>query len=167
MAGQKLYECENTIGTKTKWQKGTTELGSTYEGICKGQAVLWCRNMLDGQEPSASKPEYGRASALQVLYERRTDGGDDSIFARAGMATSLRVRGPAAILLDTIVKTPGVFQIRYTGHALAAANVHGKYYFFDSEQGLYEFGSADDFWKEATNGYEPGKFQEMWQLVLT
>lgn len=164
MDPHKLYECENTIGTKTTYQKGSADIDNKYEGICKGQAVVWCANMLRGVAPKLTKPSYDRAAALQVLYERSADGGSQSMFAKASLSVAANPQGNGQALLGQIIGTPGVYQIRYTGHALAAANVGGKYYFFDSEQGLFEYDSALDFTVKFFGGYNSNNYHEMWQL---
>jgi hypothetical protein len=158
----KLYSCENTVGTQTKYEKGTTTISKTYEGICKGQAVTWCRNMLDGKAPKLTKPSYDRAAALQVRYEWSDS---DKMFRLASMVAAGHYNGAGSILAGQVINQPGVYQIRYTGHALAAANQGGKFYFFDSEQGLYEYDNSSDLVNRFLNGYSSDKYQEMWRLA--
>ncbi|HUF26603.1 MAG TPA: hypothetical protein VMM18_06445 [Gemmatimonadaceae bacterium] len=165
MSKTKLYTCENTVGTSTKYAKGTTTVSDTDEGICKGQAVAWCQNMLTGAQPKLTKPHYEKAAALQVLYERKSDGGSAGLFGKANLSVAGTVQGNGHALLNSIVSTPGVYQVRYDGHALGAANVGGKYYFFDSEQGLFELNSALDFTVQFLDGYESAKYREAWRLT--
>lgn len=165
MSKTKLYACENTVGTKTTYTKGTTTVADTYEGICKGQAVAWCQNMLTGAQPKLTKPHYEKAAALQVLYERTSDGGEVELFGKANLSVAGTVTGNGHALLNAIVSTPGVYQVRYAGHALGAANVGGKFYFFDSEQGLFELDSALDLTAQFLDGYESAKYREAWRLT--
>jgi hypothetical protein len=164
MPGNRLYECENTIGTKTTYSKGTTDIDDTYEGICKGQAVAWVQNMLAGSAPKLTKPSYDKAAALQVLYERKSDGGNAGLFNKANLIVKANVTGNGHTLLNYITNNGGVYQIRYDGHALGAANVGGKYYFFDSEQGLFELDSALDFTVKFLEGYQSAKYREAWKF---
>ena len=164
MPGNRLYECENTVGTKTTYSKGSSDVEDTYEGICKGQAIAWVQNMLSGAQPKLTKPSYDKAAALQVLYERKSDGGNVGLFSKANLVVQTNIAGNGHTILNYITNNPGVYQIRFDGHALAAANKGGKYYFFDSEQGLFELDSALDFTVKFLEGYPSAKYREAWKF---
>ncbi|MEX1182462.1 MAG: hypothetical protein WEF86_04450 [Gemmatimonadota bacterium] len=42
--------------------------------------------------------------------------------------------------------------------SLGAANKGGRFYFFDSEQGLFEINTANDLALKFFDGYESGKY---------
>ena len=95
MPGNRLYECENTVGTKTTYSKGSTDVEETYEGICRGQALAWVQNMLSGAQLKLTKPSYDKAAALQVLYERKSDGGNVGLFGKANLVVQANIAGNA------------------------------------------------------------------------
>ena len=38
--GDRVFPSTNTVGTKTKYVKGTTTISKTYEGLCKALALF-------------------------------------------------------------------------------------------------------------------------------
>lgn len=160
MKPHQLYECLNTVATEVLYDKqAPLNIKSSSEGICKGQAIVWCRNMLDGMAPELTKPSYQRAAALQVIYERR---GNTEVFRMASMVPT-SIEGDAYALFWHITDKPGIYQIRVKGHALAAANQNSKFYFFNADDGLFEYESAKDLYGKMLE--RPRVYCEMWRLV--
>jgi|WetSurMetagenome_2_1015567.scaffolds.fasta_scaffold55857_1 hypothetical protein len=160
MNPHQLYECVNTVATDVLYDKhAPLKIKSSSEGICKGQAIVWCRNMLDGISPALTKPSYQRAAALQVIFERS---GSESAFRQASMVPT-NIQGNVYTLFWHITHNAGVYQIRIDGHALAAANQNHKSYFFNADEGLYEYEAAVDFNKKMLE--RPRLYREMWSLV--
>jgi len=160
MKPHQLYECVNTVATNVKYKKAAPlQIAKSDEGICKGQAIVWCRNMLDGIAPEQTKPSYQRAAALQVIYEQH---GNVEVFRKASMVPT-SIEGDAYTLFWHITDKAGVYQIRVKGHALAAANQNGKFYFFNADDGLFEYDSARDLYGKMLE--RPRVYCEMWRLV--
>src|SRR5262245_5684793 len=109
--------------------------------------------MLLGVAPSESRPEPNFALSLQASYQQAVcsaeqsglndavGNGNNTVHRLAGLTHTHHYRqsGDGENMLLTICSGEGVFSLHYTGHALAAANQAGKFYFFDPDRALFQF----------------------------
>jgi len=160
--GDRLYESTNTVGTNTKYVKGTSAVSTTYEGLCKALAVLWCEKMVNGKRDILTKPNEFRAGALQFKFEINWD--SNIIFGLAGLkSTDSTTRKPKKCL-HYISHRPGTYQIRVPGHAIAVHAIGNIFYFYDSESGLWRYESRAQWMKNILDEYDDGKDWTIWKL---
>ena len=162
-----VYACQNTTGTQTKYFAGTSTVAPhpEHEGICMGQAVLWCRSMLDGKDPKLTQPDSARAAALQLIYQRHNRPND--VFDQVSMP-GYPVEGKGKKICTLIKTYAGIYLIRYTHHALAAANTENKlWHFFDPDEGLYEYDDSGLFDSRFAYGNDLAHFNGMWAFSGT
>lgn len=160
--GEKIYSSTNTIGTNTKYTKGTVTVAEKYEGLCKALAVLWCEKMVNGKRDILTEPDQFRAGALQFKFEISWD--SDVIFGLADLkSTDTTTRSPRHCL-NYIAHRPGTYQIRVPGHAIAVHASGGIYYFYDSESGLWRYTSKDQWRSDILAEYKDKKDWTIWKL---
>ena len=160
--GDRLYESTNTVGTGTKYGKGTATISDTYEGLCKALAVLWCEKMVNGKRDILTKPDEFRAGALQFKFEIQWD--SDVIFGLAGLESKDETTKGPSDCLDYINGHPGTYQIRVPGHAIAVHVSGSDYYFYDSESGLWKYRSKDSWKGDILGEYDDGDDWTAWKL---
>jgi hypothetical protein len=121
----------------------------TYIGMCGGLSILWLNNMLSGFRDVISKPDEGRAQLVQV--KMRWDPSDANFMIN--MIQSVELNGAAfstakgvSIAADEMASKGGAFLICNGDHVMAAIIKPGKFYFYDSEDGLYLHENRSD-WK--------------------
>lgn len=127
-------------------------------GICAALTSLWCMHMLEGKRDLLTKPSYTRAQALQVRYRWDPLGGgqdDLNLLERIGVKGTITFPNSATnIALSQICARPGVYCLGTPDHAIGAAVVNNRYYFYDCDEngagGLYAFESADE-WRTLVN----------------
>ncbi len=147
----KLYDSRSEDQFNVKYEKGSLEVATAASGICLGQSVVWCKNMLDGKDPKDTKPGYDRAATVATLYLwalKRGQADDASLLeacGKASLASENNTAGHVYTVFWQITHNPGVYLVTIRGHAMAAAYRNNKYYFYDPSDGLYEFDSAVDF----------------------
>ena len=164
MAVHKLYTLENEIGTRTKYKQSTSDITSTSVGICVALSALWCHNMLNGSGALGSRPDYRRASLLQGIYERieKDDGSDlRPILEALDMDTWSRGKKPGSEAIHNVAINPGLYMLRYPGHAMAAKSANDGWFFLDPEEGLFLCTSGTSFEKQVWSLYKNRK-NEIW-----
>jgi hypothetical protein len=161
-----IYQCENTIGTNTRYSGGTATLAAMDEGICVAQSALFCLNMKEGKKDLLTKPDTGRASILQAKYDMDPDPENtvrSKLFAELDFTVAPKVKLPGMQALQHLIKNNGLYFMRYKGHAMAAKIGDGAYYYFEPEEGLFKFKSGGDLEKEVMKRYV-NKMKENWYL---
>lgn len=144
----KLYDSRSEDQFNVKYERGALEIASAASGICLGQSIVWCKNMLDGKDPSDTKPSYDRAAAVATLYLwalKRGQPDDSSLVqacGKASLASDSVIDGHVYTVFWQITHNPGVYLVTIRGHAMAAAYTNNKYFFYDPSDGLYEYDSA-------------------------
>ena len=161
--GDKIFSSTNTVGTKTRYTKGTTTISKTYEGLCKALAVLWCEKVLNGTRDVISKPDEFRAGSLQFHFEKAWD--SDLIFGLASLKSEHKLTDTPVNCLVYINNHPGTYQIKVSGHAIAVHVTGSDYYFYDSESGLWKYNSAITWANDIIDEYFDGKNWTAWRLA--
>jgi len=144
-----LYEFSNDGFTNMHYKKGkavTTEA----EGWCFGYSLNWTTRMIkEGAKPKLSKPTAMDAGPLQQKVEMLDLDWDGSV---SKVATDLGYSAGAAIsrkwdVLPGVVAEGGngYYIIDIGDHWLGMGVGNGKYYFFDANEGLTEYGDKGGF----------------------
>jgi hypothetical protein len=147
----KLYDSRSEDQFNVTYEKGSLEIASAASGICLGQSVVWCKNMLDGMTPRETKPGYGRAAAVATLYLWALKSGQPDTSSllqacsKASVTSESMVEGQVYTVFWQITHNPGVYLVTIRGHAMAAACRGNKFYFYDPSDGCYEYDSVVDF----------------------
>ena len=161
MAEERVYASVNDYWSKQK-QAGLPDSQRCY-GWCVAASAYWCRNILRGDRDYASNPldtpgKMG-VGALQVKY--RWDWRYDT--QQAVVVASLDGLGVTGAdsgkmyrdgALNYMASTPAVYHFssdRNPSHAMAADTRENRYYFYDIENGLYQYGNLAD-WKAGIKG---------------
>lgn len=156
MAVHKLFDLENEIGTRTTYRKGTNTVHDASIGICKALSAVWCRNVLDGKGKLASRPSYQRASLIQAKGEmwHGSKGADlTNVLQPLDMQVTSIICMHGKKALHHVAITPGLYMLRYPGHAMAAQNTGEGWFFLDPEEGLFLCTSARSFEKQVWQLY--------------
>jgi hypothetical protein len=144
----KLYPSHSEDQFLVKYERGSLEIAAAASGICLGQSLSWCMNMLQDVPAINTQPSYGAAAAAATKYLWGLKRGltDDQSIADVCRTMSMVAHGVTKGNGYThywrITHSPGVYLLMIEGHAMAAAIRDGKYYLFDPSDGLYEFDSA-------------------------
>ncbi|MGY4828984.1 hypothetical protein ACVNIS_10440 [Sphaerotilaceae bacterium SBD11-9] len=129
-----------------------------HQGICAALTSLWCLHMQEGKRDLLTKPSNERAQALQVLY--RWDPSDNgqyrlNLLNRIGLKGTVEFTASSTnIALTQVCARPSAYYLAVPGHAVGAAVLNNRYYFYDCDEngagGLYAFESADE-WRDLIN----------------
>lgn len=160
----KIFSSTNNFSALQTQAGGS--VAAQREGICAALTGLWCMHMLEGKRDLLTKPSYERAQALQVQYRWKWDSNssrtDNEVMflKRIGVQGTLAFRRSATnIALSQIAAKPGIYCLRNDEHAVGAAILNNRYYFYDCDEngagGLYAFDSADD-WRGLVNQHYTG-----------
>lgn len=152
----KIFDSTNDFSSM-QTQGGDGEFGQRH-GICAALTSLWCLHMLEGRRDLLTKPSYERAQALQVRYRWDPAGGGQdriNLLGRIGVRGTVQFTDSSTnIALTQVCARPGAYYLAAPGHAIGAAVMNNRYYFYDCDAngagGLYAFESVDD-WRALVN----------------
>jgi hypothetical protein len=165
----KVYDNENLMCTKSRFAviDGKAQLTSGSQGICGGQSVIWCSNVLAGKRGADTKPSYMRAAALQARFEKLSTvvyadaaylekepesvqeaigkHGEETMFEATGVRLLAEISKPMTDAVWHMMSSdnPGAYLIGAPGHFMAASTKPGEYMFFNPDHGMWSLGMFD------------------------
>jgi hypothetical protein len=147
MAEQKLFASHNDYSS-LQTQAGGTDIEHRF-GWCAAASALWCKSMLDASvAPKDSDPSKLRAGILQVKFRWDSPFGGENVsnlFGHLELRADPACAGVSlAELFDSVFGTPGVYWISNYGHAMGVDTRAGRLLFYDIEEGLFQYATAEE-----------------------
>ena len=153
-----LYSFNNKGGAQTRYTvEGHQVKATDSRGACAGYALIWAANMLSGESPRIP-PTILRALLLQQKFEQNKGDTEQSLAAVVkdlGFSSILRLTGPYYFVIHWVKSTPGYCLVSYGSHMVGMGNnLCKKWYYFDSNEGLFETADHNDFYNTVTEDIE-------------
>ncbi|MEM7422937.1 MAG: hypothetical protein AAF334_04385 [Pseudomonadota bacterium] len=153
----KLWSFENNGASGVRWADGNRPVHAG-EGLCFGYSLIWCiKSQKFPDKPNLTKPDQFAAGLLQQRAETMfgAGGGDfdatvTSLVSKNGHSAEASISRTWSLLPRICALTGGHYIIQIGDHWIAYANAGGTCYFFDSNDGLYDFDHPTDFSQHVT-----------------
>lgn len=163
-----IYEMENNGFSGVKWKRTTknkrhfiffkkkvttgvqASVAALTEGLCFGYSTVWVTQMLGGSSPEDATPDQLRAGLLQQKVEmwKKKDGWDAAVEKAVkdlGFSVKRKLQIPWKQTADRLGFETGFFLVDIGIHWVAMGKTQSNFYFFDSNEGLFEYDQQFDF----------------------
>jgi len=145
----KLFDFSNEGFTNMRYKKGQA-IKSEAEGWCFGYSLNWCTRMLkNSSKPKLAKPTSMDAGPLQQKVEMIDldwDGAVAKVVTELGYNCGAPLSRDWNVLPGVVSEAGNGFYIIDIGHHWVGFGVaNGKFYYFDANDGLFEFADKGKF----------------------
>lgn len=165
MTEKQIFESDN------EYSSFQTEVGddtrAVREGWCAAASALWCKNRTQGKTGIDTKPSELRAGLLQVKY--RWDGEHLTLLENVGL-TGKRVYNDmdCDTSLRSMANSPGLYFFSTYfydggGHSMAIDSRPGALYWYDIEEGLFQYDTAMNLRKGVKSRYKGSR--DVWDGI--